>query len=279
MTLARHKIAAARDGWLPRLVVTDLDGTLVSHHHGMSDEHRDMMEYLIHKGIPVVPATGRGPRLLDLTRAEVGGGDGYLIMAQGAVVFGGRTLLHADSMPYDDALTITDKVRGALGEVRIGAEDAHDFGRPLRLQHGFQWPYSLDEADYVDSSDVLVGDVLKIFVETGLQDIDDLLQTVRAVIPPDTASVTHSGIGFVEISPVGVTKATGIAFVADRLGIDAADVLCFGDMPNDIPMFEWAGRSVAMANAHPDVLAVADDVTGTCEELGFSTYIKELFNW
>lgn len=278
MTLAAHKIPATRDGWLPKVVVTDLDGTLVSHQHGMPEEHRDMMHYLIHKGVQVVPATGRGPRLLDLTRAEVGK-EGFLIMAQGAVVFEGRALLHAESMPFDDARVIVDKVRGGLGEVRIGSENAHDFTGPLRLEHGFQWPYSLDGPVYFDAGEVVVGDVLKVFIESGDHDIDELLSLVRQVIPADTATVTHSGIGFVEISPVGVDKSTGIAFVADRLGVDAADVLCFGDMPNDLPMFSWCGRAVAMANAHPDVLAVADDVTGTCEELGFSTYIKDLFKW
>jgi len=278
VTTSPHKSPAKRDGWLPKLIVTDLDGTLVSHHHGMPEEHRDMMHYLYSKGIPVVPATGRGPRLLDLTRAEVGE-EGYLIMAQGAVVFEGRKRLHTESMPYHDALAIVDKVRSALGDVSIGAEDAREFAGPLRLERDFHWPYSLDTTTYVDGPDVIVGDVLKIFVEHGVQDVDDLLNDVRQIIPPDTASVTHAGIGFVEICPVGVTKATGVAFVAARLGVDASDVLCFGDMPNDLPMFAWSGRSVAMANAHPDVLAIADDVTGTCEDLGFSTYIKELFNW
>ena len=56
-------------------------------------------------------------------------------------------------------------------------------------------------------------------------------------------------------------KGTGLAVVAEAVGVDPADVLVFGDMPNDLPMFAWAGWSrVAVANAHPSLLAVADEV-------------------
>ena len=70
----------------------------------------------------------------------------------------------------------------------------------------------------------------------------------------------------------GVTKASGLAKVAARHGIGPEDVVVFGDMPNDIAAFEWVrdggGRAVAMAHAHPDLLAVATDVTGTNDDDG-----------
>ncbi|MDQ3504127.1 MAG: Cof-type HAD-IIB family hydrolase, partial [Actinomycetota bacterium] len=62
----------------------------------------------------------------------------------------------------------------------------------------------------------------------------------------------------------------------ERHGIDRREVLVFGDMPNDLPMFGWAGRAVAVANAHPDVLAVADDITGTNDDDGFAAYLDRL---
>ena len=54
-----------------------------------------------------------------------------------------------------------------------------------------------------------------------------------------------------EISAAGVTKGDALARLCERLGVDAADVVAFGDMPNDLPMLTWAGTSYAMANAHP----------------------------
>ncbi len=73
--------------------------------------------------------------------------------------------------------------------------------------------------------------------------------------------MTHSSFdGLLEISAAGVTKATGLAALAEHRGIDARDVSAFGDMPNDLPMLAWAGRSYAVANAHADVLKAADEV-------------------
>ena len=66
---------------------------------------------------------------------------------------------------------------------------------------------------------------------------------------------------WLDLAPVGVSKASGLAHVAEQLGVDAADVLAIGDGRNDIEMLEWAGRGVAMGQAVQQVLDAADDVT------------------
>jgi len=58
-----------------------------------------------------------------------------------------------------------------------------------------------------------------------------------------------------------VTKASGLAALAAEHGVEPGEVVAFGDMPNDLPMLAWAGHAVAVANAHPEVLAAADEVT------------------
>ena len=76
--------------------------------------------------------------------------------------------------------------------------------------------------------------------------------------------------------PAGVDKATGLAVVAERHGVDPADVLVFGDMPNDLPMFAWVPRrrpAVAVANAHPAVRAAADEVTRGHDDDGVAVYL------
>ncbi len=71
-----------------------------------------------------------------------------------------------------------------------------------------------------------------------------------------------------EISAPGVTKAATLSMLADELGVPASDVVAFGDMPNDLPMLEWAGTAYAMANADPLVLAAADHVAPANDEDG-----------
>ena len=76
---------------------------------------------------------------------------------------------------------------------------------------------------------------------------------------------------------MGVTKAAGLAWLCEREGFTAADVIAFGDMPNDVPMLAWAGHSVAVGNAHPAVRAVADEVTATNDEDGVAAYLERVF--
>ena len=94
----------------------------------------------------------------------------------------------------------------------------------------------------------------------------------------DVADLTYSHPrGLLEISPAGVTKAVGLAEVAERLGIAAADVVAFGDMPNDLEMLRWAGHGVAMGNAHPMLRDVADEVTASNAEDGLALVLERWF--
>ena len=87
---------------------------------------------------------------------------------------------------------------------------------------------------------------------------DELLALGTALLGADVAVTSSSHDALLEIAAAGVTKATGLASLAERAGVAAAEVIAFGDMPNDLPMLEWAGWGVAVANAHPSVRAVVD---------------------
>ena len=80
--------------------------------------------------------------------------------------------------------------------------------------------------------------------------------------------------GLIEVVPLGISKATGIEEVAGPQGIEAAAVVAFGDMPNDVPMLGWAGLGVAMGNAHPDAVAAADEVTATNADDGVARVLE-----
>jgi len=107
---------------------------------------------------------------------------------------------------------------------------------------------------------------------------DELASAARGVVG-SLATVTMSGPGTVELQPCGVTKATGLALAAAHLGLTPDATLAFGDMPNDIPMFDWAARGVAMANAHPELKAVADEITLSNEDDGIAVVLERLFGF
>jgi hydroxymethylpyrimidine pyrophosphatase-like HAD family hydrolase len=95
----------------------------------------------------------------------------------------------------------------------------------------------------------------------------------------DLATVTHSSsLPLLEISAHGVTKASTLATVADSLGVRAEEVIAFGDMPNDLAMLTWAGRSFAMADAHPEVRECASGIAPSHEEDGVARTLAEVFD-
>jgi hydroxymethylpyrimidine pyrophosphatase-like HAD family hydrolase len=89
---------------------------------------------------------------------------------------------------------------------------------------------------------------------------------------------TWSGDHLVEISAAGITKASTLARICAELGVEARDVVAFGDMPNDLPMLAWAGTSYAMANADPAVIAAADHVVPSNDDDGVATVLVGLFD-
>jgi len=96
-------------------------------------------------------------------------------------------------------------------------------------------------------------------------------------IAGESAVVTYSGETLLEVSGAGVSKASTLAALCEERGVDSHGVLAFGDMPNDIPMLGWAGLGVAVANAHPGVLAVADEVTASNDDDGVALIIEREF--
>jgi hydroxymethylpyrimidine pyrophosphatase-like HAD family hydrolase len=160
--------------------------------------------------------------------------------------------------------------------VMVEASDEHD--APLWGDPDPAWRYP-DRFEQRDRADCLAGDVIKAFARTPDHHVDTLLDAALRIVPAEVATVTQAGLGFIEILPPGVDKATGLAVVAHALGVDPAEVLVFGDMPNDLPMFAWAGWGrVAVANAHPLVRAAADEITGTNDEDGVAAYLDKLLH-
>jgi Cof subfamily protein (haloacid dehalogenase superfamily) len=275
-------LATQLGSWRPRLVASDLDGTLLTSSGEVSARTRAAIDAYRAAGIPVVGVTGRGPRLLDSVRAALGG-TGIAVLAQGGYVVDlDRTeVLRTVGMSRDDATAVIAAIEEVSGELIVAVEDAAEQAealRPLRVQHGFDWPYP-EPAHLLPRHEVLpVGAVLKVFLRSSRLGEDELLELARGVVDPTVAELTHAGLGFIEVLPPGVTKATGLAVALEHHRVGFGDVLVFGDMPNDLPMIEAVtaagGRSVAMANAHPQVLAAAADRTSGSDADGVARYLE-----
>ena len=267
---------------LPKLVATDLDGTLVRSDETVSDYSLAVLRKVREAGIPVVGVTGRGARLIELCQRDLPEAD-FFVLAQGAYVVDVRDpdqsrVLRRDRIAGADLAEALRRLEEAVDRPLMVMVEVLDHPRaPLWADANVVWPY----AEWIpyDRVAALAEPAYKGFANAPGLTIDELLAAARAVIPPTLATVTQAGLGYVEITAPGVDKASGLAVVAADLGVEAVDVCVFGDMPNDVPIFAWAGwRRVAVANAHPEVLALADEVTASNDADGVAAWLETLLS-
>lgn len=266
----------------PRLVATDLDGTFLRSDGTVSERTAHVWNALPHQGIETVIVTARPPRWLhDLE--HVVGPRGVAICGNGAFVYevASRRLVRTHTFDPDVVRAIAADLRSALPSISFAAEgpsgcwiepgwpDPHKDARDPGTRRGHR-PFG---GGGVDGADEPVGKLLAL--APGVP-TDELLATVHEVLG-ERGHLAYSGAGgLAEINPLGVTKAEGLRRWCFELGIAAHDVWSFGDMPNDIPMLAWSGRSFAVAGGHPDALAAATDSCPSNDDDGVAVTLEPL---
>jgi Cof subfamily protein (haloacid dehalogenase superfamily) len=264
---------------LPKVIATDLDGTLVRSDETVSDYSHRVLRKIREAGVAVVGVTGRGARLVELCRTNLPDAD-MLVLAQGGYILDQRDpdsprVLRRDRMAGADLAEALRLLEAAVGPLSVLVEALDEPRMPLWGDAHVVWPYP--EWIPYERALALAGPVYKGFAQAAGLSADELLAIATQLVPAELATVTQSGLGYLELTAPGVDKGSGLAIVAAELGVAATDVCVFGDMPNDLPMFRWAGwRRVAVANAHPAVLAVADEVTASNDDDGVAVWLEAL---
>ncbi|MFR9774558.1 HAD family hydrolase [Micromonospora sp. MS34] len=263
----------------PRLIATDIDGTLLRDDRTLSPRTAAVLARIAAAGTPVVLVTGRPIRWLPLVYEQLAE-PLPAICANGAVVYdpAADEVLRADPLAPELLAEVARRLRAEVPGVSFAVEIVDSRQMRHESHYPLRWDADLDAIRAVESPEELhAAPAVKLLARAGEQDPDAFVRVVAGALQ-GLAEATHSSYsGLVEISAAGVTKAAGLAWYAARLGIDERDVLAFGDMPNDVPMLTWAGRAVAVANAHPAVLEIADEVTGANEEDGVVAYLEQVF--
>ncbi|GGX35424.1 HAD family hydrolase [Streptomyces chartreusis] len=259
------------------LIATDLDGTLLRGDDTLSDRTLDALGRVVAAGAQHLVVTGRpAPRVRPLL--DILGSTGLAVCGQGAQLYdaGADRLLWSVTLDRELAETALGKIEAEVGQVYAAVDQDGVDGLTL-IEPGYLMPHPTLPAVRVRRRDDLWCEpISKVLLRHPTLSDDELAATARAVVG-SLATVTMSGPGTVELQPCGITKATGLALAAEHLGLGPRETIAFGDMPNDIPMFDWAARGVAMANAHPELKAVADEITASNEDDGIAVVLEGLF--
>jgi Cof subfamily protein (haloacid dehalogenase superfamily) len=239
----------------PRLVATDLDGTLVRSDGSVSARAREALAATEEAGIIVIFVTARPPRWLDELAGLVAG-HGIAICANGAVRYevATRRVLSTCPLSADTVAAVAEALRSGLPGTAFATESEAGFAKEAGFREQHALPCDVRTGPIEDLLEPLP---VKLLARNEAYGHDEFVAKATRLVG-ELVEVHVSGTdGLLEMSAPGVTKAAALAEWCRAHDIDREDVWAVGDMPNDLPMLVWAGTSFAVANAHRDVLEVA----------------------
>ncbi|MFJ1913017.1 Cof-type HAD-IIB family hydrolase [Streptomyces sp. NPDC088147] len=273
----------------PRLIATDLDGTLLHDDKYVSDRTIAALAAAEEAGIEVFFVTGRPARWMDVVSEHVHG-HGLAICANGAAVVdlhAGGKLLQVRPLERDTALAVVQALRDAAPGTTFAVEQSTGIHYEPAYPPFHQDPGATiataekllqlsEQVQEQQAEDGAAAPVLKLLAHHPDLTPDGFLAVARTAVG-DRAVITRSSpSALLEVSGPGVSKASTLALCCAQRGISSDEVVAFGDMPNDLEMLTWAGTSYAMGNAHPDVLAAASGRTVTNNEDGVAIVIEQI---
>ncbi|OEY18046.1 HAD family hydrolase [Corynebacterium sp. BCW_4722] len=270
----------------PRLIVSDIDGTFIDSAGRVSPRLRDVVVRAVRSGAKFALATGRPHRWLipvldQLPLTPV------CVCANGAVVYDPATdaVVHAfelDTPAMAEVMAVAEDafadVPHGYGVERVGSSALDPEDECFLITPEYN-PDAWDSRfGIVDKQSLISAPAAKLLVRCPVMHSREMFDRLAPLIDDTVAHVTYSmDEGLIEISRPGVNKASGVAVLAERYGVAAAETVAFGDMPNDLEMLTWAGLGVAMANADAVLRDAADHVTATNDEHGVAEVLERWF--
>lgn len=261
-----------------RAIATDLDGTLVRSDKSISERTRAAVRAAEDAGLLVVIATGRPPRWIAPV-VEALGDRGLVVCANGASVYdpARHELVARTDLAPEVVLGLVDDLQAAFPEVVLGVEQGFEFAIDTsidRIVVGFD--PALHDLQVGPIRSFLDQPVTKLIARFPRPAPDGIAGSVQQVVGA-RALVTHSiDESFLELSHPDAHKAATVERLLVAHGVAPAEVVAFGDMPNDLELIRWAGLGVAVANAHPLLREAADEVTASNDDDGVAQVIERI---
>jgi len=264
-------------GKRPKLIATDLDGTIVAHYGFISDRTKIAFAAAHAAGIHIYFITGRPIRWMKEIKENFNFGLG--VCGNGALLYDfiNEKVLEEWSFSVEAQLETVKRLRQVIPPVSFATEIGEEFLREKKYVP--RWDIGEDNVGVDLIEEVITAPALKMLARCsdGEFSSDEMLALASKALE-GIATVTHSNStdSLLEISAVGVSKGATLSRVAGRLGLTADDCVTFGDNPNDFSMLSWASRSWAMADGHPDLMKYAKFQTDPHQEDGVAKVIEQL---
>ena len=264
-------------GKRPKLIGTDLDGTIVAHYGFISERTKIAFTAAYKAGIHMYFVTGRPIRWMVEIKENFNFGTS--ICANGAMLYDfiNQKILEQWLFSPESQLETINRLREVIPSVNFAVEIDEQFHR--EKDYLARWDTGIDDVGVNKIEEVINKPALKMLARCGDASMssDEMMSAATKALV-GIATVTHSNStdSLLEISADGVSKGETLSKIAARHGLTAEDCVTFGDNPNDFSMLSWASRSWAMADGHPDLMNYAKFQTDAHQEDGVAKVIERL---
>jgi Cof subfamily protein (haloacid dehalogenase superfamily) len=259
-----------------QLAALDIDGTIVDHDDHLSEGVREAVADVAAAGVHVVIATGRSLHGTLPVLDRLGLQHGWAVCSNGAVVLRldpalerGYEVAHAETFDPTSALQL---LQSHLPTALYAVEHV---GNGYRLTAPFPEHELSGALEYVSFTELLDHPATRVIVRSTEHTPQDFIELVEKV-GLHGVSYAVGWTAWLDLAPEGVTKASGLERVRLALDVPVERTLAVGDGRNDLEMFAWAGRAVAMGQAVAEVIEAADEVTAPVEDDGLVAVLRPL---
>ena len=264
-------------GKRPKLIGTDLDGTIVAHYGFISERTKIAFAAANAAGVHIYFVTGRPIRWMKEIAENFNFGLG--ICGNGAMLydFKEEKILEEWLFSVEAQLETVKRLRELIPHVTFAVEVDQQFHREKKYVP--RWDIGADNVGAEQIEELIKRPALKMLARCAHGEFtSDQMLALASKALVGIATVTHSNStdSLLEISADGVSKGATLAKMAARHGLTADDCVTFGDNPNDFSMLSWAGRSWAMADGHPELMKYAKFQTDAHQEDGVAKVIERL---
>ncbi len=259
------------------MIATDLDGTLLDRGR-LSERNRKALIAARERGARIVAVTARAPRGVHRDPGLAASIDAA-ICCNGAIHYDFATQAtdFRHPIPPTTAREIQRRLReaipGAIFAIETGEgqiAQSRQFSEHVVLHD--PWTFVDPAADLFDGVDA----VAVLTVRAPGLDGPSLVERAQGIEAPGVRMWHWGSYPEIEYSAHAATKGTALAAWCAERGIGPESVAAFGDMPTDASMLAWAGRSYAVADAHPEAAAAATHRTASCAEDGVAQAIESI---
>ncbi|MHC0067426.1 Cof-type HAD-IIB family hydrolase [Nostoc sp. UIC 10890] len=263
-----------------KIAAFDMDGTLLSPNHQLSERTISAVQMIASKGVLVLLATARMAKAVK-NHLDKLGTPGLIVAHNGALVKDVKTgqTYHHQTIPKNAVVKLLDLLEEKGGVIHFNCDDEIYLTTPnpyseiysQELQVDFKYISSLHQLELTPTSILLID---------RKDALEQLLTTVSAQFQGEVDCVLvpwQGNIWRMQFLPPNTSKGKGVLQVAKRLGVETEEIISFGDNYNDMEMIQSVGLGIAMGNAVTELKQVADFVTLSNREDGVALALEALF--